>query len=313
MPQTTRRRLLTAAASAALASVVRPGAAAPKEGASAGKSTLCLFSKHLPHLDYPEMARALKSWGFGGVDLTVRPGGHVLPENAARDLPKAHEALAAEGVELPMITTGLTSINDPAARPTLYTAAKLGVPFFKIGYYRLRDLSKMEEVTRRVKQDLDGLAGLAAHAKIQGGFHNHSGGYIGSAVWDSYRLLEDVDPRAVGFYFDPCHATIEGGDAGWEMAFHLVKSRLSMVACKDFFWDKVGGEWKRTMCPLGQGMVDYPKFFKLLAESGFSGPISLHVEYEIEGPTEAAVHEKTAEAIEQDFAYLRSEYEKAFG
>lgn len=308
MSRPTRRRLLTGALSAAALS-----AASPASQAADAKPSLCLFSKHLPHMGYAEMARALRAWGFDGVDLTVRPGGHVLPENAARDLPKAHAALTAEGIAVPMITTGLTSLNDPAARPTLYTAAKLGVPFFKLGYYRLRDISKMREVTARVKQDLDGLAGLAAHAKIQGGFHNHSGGYIGSAVWDSYRLLEDVDPGAVGFYFDPCHATIEGGAAGWEMAFHLVKSRLNMVACKDFFWEKKGGKWERTMCPLGQGMVDYPKFFQLLAASGFAGPISLHVEYEIEGPTEGTVREKTAEAIERDFAYLRSQYEKAFG
>ena len=304
MPLSTRRQLLTAALGAPAAL-----AAAHHEK----KPTLCLFSKHLPHLGYAEMAKALKGWGFGGVDLTIRPGGHVLPENAARDLPKAYEALQAEGVATPMITTGLTSINDPAARPTLYTAGELGVEYFKLGYYKLRDVSKMLEVMPRVKQQVDGLAGLAAHAKIQGGYHNHSGAYVGSAIWDSHRILEDVDPRAIGFYFDPCHATIEGGSAGWEMAFHLVKDRLNMIACKDFYWEKTGGKWNRRMCPLGQGMVDYPKFFSLLAKSGFSGPISLHVEYEIEAPTEAAKHEKTAEAIERDFKYLRTQFHKAFG
>ncbi len=306
MPRYTRRQLLAAGAAAATAAAATPADAAKPP-------TLCLFSKHLPHLGYPELAKALKSWGFGGVDLTVRPGGHVAPENAARDLPKAHAALAVEGVALPMITTGLTSIHDPAARPTLYTAAELKIDFFKLGYYRLRDLSKMLEVLPRVKQDLDGLAGLAAHAKIRGGFHNHSGPYVGSAVWDSFRLLEDIDPRALGFYFDPAHATIEGGKAGWEMAFELIKSRLNMVACKDFFWDKRNGKWQAVMCPLGQGMVDYPKFFRLLAGSGFNGPISLHVEYEIEGPNETAKRENVAAAIERDFAYLRSEVKKAFG
>lgn len=306
MPEISRRRLLALAASAAASSPLR---AAHHEG---GAPTLCLFSKHLPHLDYPDLAKALKAWGFGGVDLTVRPKGHVLPENAEKDLPRAHAALQAEGIALPMITTGLTSIQDPAARPTLYTAAQLGVEYFKVGYYRLRDLSQMTAMTERVKQDVDGLAALAAHAKITGGFHNHSGAYVGSAVWDSYRILEDVSPEKIGFYFDPCHATIEGGKAGWEMAFELVKPRIKMVACKDFYWEKSGGKWQSRMCPLGQGMVDYPHFFSLLKASGFEGPISLHVEYEIDGSTEAARREKTAEAIEQDFAYLRSQVEKAW-
>ena len=110
-------------------------------------------------------------------------------------------------------------------------------------------------------------------------------------------MLEDVAPPSMGIYFDPCHATIEGGKSGWEIAFQLVSSRICMVATKDFFWEKVKGKWEATMCPLGQGMVDYPRFFTLLKQSGFTGPISLHVEYEIEAPTKAAAHEKTLAAI----------------
>jgi sugar phosphate isomerase/epimerase len=59
--------------------------------------------------------------------------------------------------------------------------------------------------------------------------------------------------------------------------------------------------------------VNFPKFFQSLAASGFSGPISLHVEYEIEGPTEAARHEKELAAIGKDFKYLKQQTEKAFG
>jgi len=302
MSHYTRRQILAGAALAAAAT------AAP-----AAKPTLCLFSKHLPELDYPALGKALKSMGFAGVDLTVRPKGHVLPENVARDLPRAHEALAKEGVDVPMITTGLVSNDDPAARPTLYTAAELKIPFFKVGYYRYRNLANLVEEHQAVKPQLDSLAALAAHAKIQGGFHNHSGPYVGSAIWDSWLLLEDVPANAVGFYFDPCHATIEGGKAGWEISFHRVAPRLKMIACKDFFWEKTGGKWQATMCPLGQGMVDYPKFFQMLAAANFSGPISLHAEYEIAGPSAAARHEKTLEAIERDFAYLRKEVSAAFG
>jgi len=300
----TRRQALAVGAGAAMASAA---------AGAAGKPTLCLFSKHLPWMGYAEMAKFLRGMGFPGVDLTVRPKGHVLPENAARDLPKAHEALKAEGVDVPLITTGLVSMDDPAARPTLYTAAKLGIPFFKLGYYRYGDVSELEAKLAEVKPQVDGLAALAQHAGITGGFHNHSGAYVGSAVWDSYSLLEDLNPEAIGFYFDPCHATIEGGKAGWEISFARAAPRLKMVACKDFYWEKVKGQWEAVMCPLGEGMVDYPKFFQKLAGIGYKGPISLHVEYKIEGPSEAAKREKELAAIERDFAYLKQQYEKVFG
>jgi sugar phosphate isomerase/epimerase len=67
------------------------------------------------------------------------------------------------------------------------------------------------------------------------------------------------------------------------------------------------------MCPLGEGMVDFPKFFGMLAAAGFRGPISLHLEYDIEAPTKAAEHEKLLQAIERDFQYLSRQTKTAFG
>ncbi len=302
MPDWTRREVIAAAAASATA-----------VGATPERPTLCLFTKHIPTNGYKELARSLRDLGFDAADLTVRPRGHVLPENVERDLPKAVEALAAENVSVPMISTGLLSLQDPAARPTLYTAGRLKVPFFKLGYHRYRSFDDLDGYLASVKADVEGLAALARYAGVTGGFHNHSGAYVGSALWDHWWILRDINPEEVGFYFDPCHATIEGGSAGWEIGFHRIKDRLKMVACKDFSWQKQDGKWKSVMCPLGQGMVDYPRFFKLLAASGFSGPISLHVEYKIEAPTESQRLERELQAIERDYKYLRTQFETAFG
>ena len=86
-----------------------------------------------------------------------------------------------------------------------------------------------------------------------------------------------------------------------------------MVACKDFRWERIEGRRKARMCPLGQGMVDCPKFFRMLAASGSAGPISLHFEYGIEAPAEALRTDRTMQAIETDFRSLRSQFEAAFG
>lgn len=114
------------------------GAAAAQVAAQspARRFTICFFSKHLPNLNYDDLGKALKGAGFDGVDLTVRPGGHVLPERATQDLPRALEAIRSHGLEVPLITTELTSASDPSARPILSTAARLKVPFFKLGYWK---------------------------------------------------------------------------------------------------------------------------------------------------------------------------------
>src|SRR6266516_3644490 len=85
-------------------------------------SPLCFFSKHLPRMNGRELGRSLKALGFDGVDLTVRPGGHVDPKRVAIELPVFVDGIRHEGLAVPMITTELLSGADPVAQPTLETA-----------------------------------------------------------------------------------------------------------------------------------------------------------------------------------------------
>ena len=157
-----------------------------------------------------------------------------------------------------MITTEITSAADPAAIPTLRTAAGLGIPFFKPGYWKYT----AEPVEARVKEvaaDVRRLAMLAGEHRIAMGLHNHSGPYVGEAVWDTWEMIHDLDPRWTGFYYDPGHAAIEGGLGGHECA------EPGAAAPQDgrgqrFHWRKDGG-WKSVWCPMGEGAVDWKQVF----------------------------------------------------
>jgi sugar phosphate isomerase/epimerase len=298
----TRREFLIAAPAAA-----GMAAAAMPRGPFGGK--LCLFSKHLPQLDYPRLARAVRGLGFDGVDLTVRKGGHVAPERAAEDLPRAHAAIRAENLQLPMITTELLAASDAAAAPILSTAGRLGVQFFKAGYYRYAFTDVRREL-ETAGEKMRGLVELAKTHGLQLGYHNHAG-YLGAPVWDIARVLDRLDPKWAGYYFDPCHATSEGGVAGWKIALMLAAPRVKMVAIKDFFWEKGPKGWQTRMCPLGEGMVDWKGCWSILAAAGFAGPVSLHLEYEIPGQG-AKLEENTLGAAERDLAFLRARIREAY-
>jgi sugar phosphate isomerase/epimerase len=271
--------------------------------AASTRPALCLFSKHLPNFNYTELARTVKQMGFDGVDLTVRAQGHVLPDRVADDLPRAAAAIRAEGLALPMITTGLISPADPTARPTLKTAADLHIPFFKLGYWHYTDGTPVEARIAEVRRDVAGLVAIAKESGITAGYHNHSGNYVGAAVWDTRAIIADLDPRSIGYYFDPCHATVEGGEGGWVIALGVALPRLKMVALKDFYWEKREGKWRMEMCPMGEGMVNWPKFFSTLAQARFAGPISVHVEYEAAD---------MPAAIARDFAFVRKQVDAAY-
>jgi sugar phosphate isomerase/epimerase len=232
------------------------------QAAGAAKPALCIFSKHMASLNYKELARETKRIGFDGVDLTVREKGHVLPERAAEDLPRAVETIRAAGLTVPMITTNLTSADHPSARPILSTAARLKIPYFKIGYTKYNYETGVERTIESVRTATAGLVALAKEYGIEAGFHNHSGDTVGAAVWDVRAIISSMDPRWIGYYFDPAHATIEGGLSGWKISLDLALPRLKMVALKDFYWARNAGKWDVRWCPLGEGIVDWTKVFE---------------------------------------------------
>lgn len=288
-----RRTFLASTLAAPLAVAADPSA----------KPDLCIFSKHMAKLSLEQLAKTAKRMGFDGVDLTVRPGGHVLPERAEAELPRAAGIIRAGGLRLPMITTAITSASDPVARPLLAAAGKLGIPYWKAGYLRY-DFDHLDRSLVQTKQMATELANLSRDCGIACGIHNHSGNNLGAAVWDTYRAIESLDPNWIGFYFDPGHATIEGGLAGWRLSEALVRPRLKMVAVKDFYWAKKNGKWDTQWCPLGEGMVDWIGVFKAFAASRYSGPVSLHIEYE--SADEMA-------AIAKDLAYLKKVVAQTYG
>lgn len=272
--------------------------------------TLCLFSKHLPSMNWRQLAQTVKKIGFNGVDLTVRPGGHVFPERAAEDLPKAVAAIQAEGLSVPMITTGLTSANDPYAKPILSTAGKLGIHFYKPGYYRY-DFKDVRLELEKFRHEFTALIELGKQIGIQCGFHNHES-YLGAPVWDVASVIDRLDPKWAGYYFDIRHAVVEGGGAGWKIALNLIAPRLKMIAVKDFYWEKTAKGWRIVNCPLGEGMVDWKQYFKLLRQANFHGPVSLHLEYEIPGATAAAKEENTIAAARRDLEFLKLHIAEAY-
>ena len=291
----TRRELIKTAAAAAFVPVPARAATGP---------SFLFFSKHLPDLGWSDLGRAVKDAGFDGVDLTVRAKGHVLPDRAAVDLPKAIDAIRAHGLAVPMVTTELTSAADPTAKPLLQAAAKSGVRFFKTGYWYYTTSPDVRGQIAAVGDALAGLTALARDCGIELGFHNHAG-YIGAALWEIAPAMDRLDPKWAGYYFDPRHAVAEGGGGAWKAATHLVVPRLKMMALKDFFWEKTAKGWAIKDCPMGEGAVDWAWVARTVGESRFAGPISLHFEYDIPGATAQERTTRTLAAAVKDLAYAR--------
>jgi L-ribulose-5-phosphate 3-epimerase len=265
---------------------------------------ICLFSKCLAKLHYSELGGVLSDLGFDGCDLTVRPGGHVEPALSPADLYRAVEAIRAERVDVPVITTAFVSAADPTAPNVLALSGRMKVPYFRTGWWPYRASDNIETRLAEVRRDLAGVVSLGRAYGVAACFQNHSGPNVGEAVWDARAVMADLDTQWMGYYFDPCHATAEGGEAGWNIALRLAMPRIKVVAVKDFYWAKVNGKWTMEVCPMGKGMVKWPEVFALLAAAGFTGPLSLHHEYEPVGELGA---------IARDLAYVKKLAAAAYG
>ncbi len=263
--------------------------AATRAGAAeSGCPPVCVFSKHLQFLDYKELAETCNRLGLDGVDLTVRRGGHVLPENVDRDLPRAVEAIRSEGLEVPMITTRLKDGDDPDARTILKAASKQGIRYFRVGGQKYEAKGNPLEQLPRFTAELRRLAAVAEEFDMVAGYHNHSGmNNVGAAIWDLHKMFTVIGSDHIGSNFDIGHAKIEGGYGAWQVNARLIAPFVKMMAVKDFVWFRDHPHW----VPLGKGIapvVDCLRIFREQAD--FAGPVSIHFEYDTDSRDELLEH-----------------------
>ncbi|MCF7786639.1 MAG: sugar phosphate isomerase/epimerase [Prosthecobacter sp.] len=264
------------------------------------KNTVCFFTKHLQGLSFDDIASLGAEAGFNGVEAPIRPKGHIEPEKVVDELPKFVEALKKQGLEMTIITSGINEVSkEQRTEEVLRTAAKLGVKRFRMNYYKYDLKQPIWEQLQAVRPKIKDLVALCKEIGIQPMFQNHSGkDYFGAPVWDIFSIMRDYPAADFSFAFDILHATCEGG-LSWPLEFNLVKDHIGAAYFKDFKWD---GR-KQVTVPLGQGQVD-PAYGKMLMKTGYTGPISLHLEYLKGDPKDPAVLKEFREAHVRDMKTL---------
>lgn len=304
--RTIRRRSFLggiAAAGTAASMTGKPSAAEAQAASPKKKRSICIFSKHLQFLDYKAAAETAAEMGFDGLDIPVRPGGHVLPERAADDLPKAVEEVHKAGLSVPMITTAITGVDSPHAETVLKTAAKLGVEYYRLGYLSYEDSMGVAGSLDSFKPRLKELTDMNREIGIRGDYQNHAGTNVGAPVWDIWYVIRDLDPRWIGCQYDIRHATVEGGTC-WPLGLRLIGKFIGTTVIKDFKWGLVDSAWRVVDTLIGEGMVDFPAYYRIIKELKIDGPISMHFEYPHEQKREVVMplYRKDLQALR---SYLR--------
>ncbi|MFP4382761.1 MAG: sugar phosphate isomerase/epimerase family protein [Spirochaetia bacterium] len=245
----------------------------------------CIFSKHLHSLEIGEAAETAADAGFSGIDLTVRPGGHVdtgSGNSLESDLARAVEKINAAGLTCPMMVTSITGADDPGAEQVLRAAADQEITRYRMGYLKYDYTSGMEENLDTFRRKMEQLCRLNEKTGVRGSYQNHGGNWLGSAVWDLWYTLKDLDPAWIGCQYDVKHAVMEGGKS-WINGLRILLPWIGDADIKDGLWRPgENGGFIPDSVPLGEGMVDWKSWRGLLNEGGFSGPLSLHFEFPLD-------------------------------
>ncbi len=239
---------------------------------------ISVFSKTLHWIgDYQTLAETIAEIGFDGIDLTVRPDGHVLPEKVETDLP---------------------------------TASELGVGHYRMGWYHLDMQKDFMQQVETFGQQMKGLDALNKKYKISGEYQNHGGQNLGAAVWDLFPIFKSINSPLTGCQYDVNHATAESG-ANWETGFRLIAPYIKSLAIKDFKYILQDGKLKKVGCPLGEGIVDWKKFLALVKQFNINVPITMHFEYDLGGAENGLRNIKMdkkdiIDAMKRDLALLKT-------
>lgn len=307
----TRRALLAGIAAGMSPALAQQAAGQPPAGFRREQGpkprttpAICLYTDQLPmQIGYDEMGGLIKTLGFDGADLVVQPGGHVAPEHADLDFMRAIEAMTGSGIDVFMVSTPYTSPADPTVRLAMQWGGEMGVPFFRPGHWKY-GAAEIEQSLAEAQRDIAGFAAIARAVGIAVGIHNATPDCVGASIFDTNMIIRGMDPRQVGYDFDPGYAAAQGGPAGFATVLKLALPRLKMVTARDCYFTKEGGAWRLAECPLGEGMVDWLQFLTTLARARFAGPISLQVGY---------ARQDVLPAIRKDLAFLKKQLAAAYG
>ena len=245
----------------------------------------------------------LKDIGFDGCNLAVVPGAHVPPEKASADLMRAIEAVSGVGLEVPILSMSANSANDMNGRQVMAIAGFMQIPLVRSGNWKYGNADP-EVRLNELQRELLNLASIARAYNVTLVLQNLTGDYVGSAIWDYVAMLRGFDPRIAGYDFDPGAATQAGGPEGAVNGQRVAMSRLKAVTVSDAMWSRDGSQWKVTPCPLGEGSVDWSRFFGTLARAKFTGPLTLEMRYE---------PKNELSAMRKDLEFIRKQIAAAYG
>jgi len=191
---------------------------------------LTVFSKPWQKMSLAELAKFVKGLGLDGVELPVRPGYQVEPQNIAKGLPEAVKVFADNGVKI-------GSVAGNTDEPTIAACGECDVPIIRVCVGIDMSIGYMAS-EKKIRKGYDKLIPALEKAGVAIGVQNHCDYCVGSAMGIMH-LIENYDPKQVCAVLDMAHCAVDGEPE--VMAIDICWSHLRLVNFKSAFHARTNG------------------------------------------------------------------------
>jgi sugar phosphate isomerase/epimerase len=228
-------------------------------------------------LEIAELGAMVARLGFDGIELPVRPGYPVNPDNVVAELPKAAQLLQEEyGIRI-------ESVAAPTNKATISACYAAKVPVIRI-CPSVPTGKSYREAEAEYQREWEELIPLLEEHSVAIGVQNHSGRFVPVHAMGLARLVAPFNPRHICAVWDVAHNALEG--EGVELALDLLDGpHLKMVNLKNAIRVRVTGPeadpvtWKTYWTSGKQGLANWAKVADELKRRQWAGVLCLTAEY----------------------------------
>ena len=252
-----------------------------------------VFTKPWRTMPIQSLGEFVKCLGFDGIELPVRPGYQVEPQNVTQDLPIAAKQLDECGVKI-------FSVAGPTDEVTIAACSEAGVPIIRT-MARIEQEESYVAAETRYQREYDALIPLLDRYGVTIGVQNHCDRFVANAV-GLRSLIGRYDPKHIGAVWDAAHEALEGNVP--DLALDAIWSHLCMVNLKNGFRHCMTGpeaevaQWQVYWTSGRQGLASWPKVAEELKKRSYEGVLCLTAEY--------TDQDSVDRLIKEDIAFARS-------
>jgi L-ribulose-5-phosphate 3-epimerase len=227
-----------------------------------------------------EALRGIAGAGFTSVELSSVPGWteHVLRSATDAQLEQVKQQVRDAGLDAISLSGHSDLASDAGSaefRKALHIARQLGITYVttSTGGHDDSSAGSVDDQRREFLERFGPLADEAAESGINICIETHGGLSATGAM--AAELVQAIDKPNVGINYDTANVIFYGN----------VRPEEDILAAAQYVThlhlkDKAGGDQEWNFPAIGTGNVDFAKVFKALEDVGFTGPVSVELEFQ---------------------------------